>query len=129
MKVFFRTFPHRKKSAKIPRSELGAESSPWTLAPYDASMVLEEEEEEEEEESEDEPVEYVQHDGRWWGCDWDSARQRYCWWLVPADGSQVGHVIWRPPWLIGTGPGYDSGYMVCVSSCAYAVPREGELGS
>ena len=30
---FFRTFPHRKKSAKIPRtqgSELGAESSSWT---------------------------------------------------------------------------------------------------
>ena len=25
--------------------------------------------------------------------------------LAAADGSQVGHVIWRPPWLIGTGPG------------------------
>ena len=68
-------------------------------------MVLEEEEEEEEEESEDEPVEYVQHDGRWWGREWDPARQQYCWWLASADGSQVGHAIWRLPWLIGRGPG------------------------
>ena len=70
-------------------------------------MVLEGEEEEEEEESEDEPVEfveYVQHDGRWWGYEWDPARQRYFWWLAAADGSQVGHTIWRPPWLIGSGP-------------------------
>ena len=66
-------------------------------------MVLEEEEEEEE--SEDELVEYVQHDGRWWWCEWVPARQRYCWWLAAADGSQVGHAIWRPPWLIGSGPG------------------------
>ena len=67
-------------------------------------MVLEEEEEE----SEDEPdfyVEYVEHDGRWWGCEWVPAHQQYCWWLAAADGSQVGHTIWRPPWLIGSGPG------------------------
>ena len=36
---------------------------------------------------------------------WVPARQRYCWWLASADGSQVGHAIWRPPWLIGRGPG------------------------
>ena len=46
----FRTFHQNKKSAKIPRtqgSELPPHSSPWTPAPYEASMVLEEEEEEE----------------------------------------------------------------------------------
>ena len=37
--------------------------------------------------------------------EWVPARQRYCWWLTSADGSQVGHAIWRPPWLIGRGPG------------------------
>ena len=67
----FRTFPQIQKSATQPphsRSELPPHSSPRTPAAYDASMVLEEEEEEEE--SEDEPVrfiEYVQHDGHWWG--------------------------------------------------------------
>ena len=99
----FRTFPQIKKSATQPPhsgSALPPHSSPWTPAAYDASMVLEEEEEEEE--SEDELVEYVQHDGR--GCEWVPARQRYCWWLAAADGSQVGHTIWRPPWLIGSGP-------------------------
>ena len=93
-------FPGQAGQGVFARSELPPHSSPWTVVPYDASMVLEEEEEEEEE-SEDEPVEYVQHDG----CEWDSARQRYCWWLAAADGSQVGHAIWRPPWLIGRGPG------------------------
>ena len=108
----FRTFPHFQKSATHPShsgSELPPHSSSWTPAPSDASMVLEEEEEEEEEEeSEDEPVEfveYVQHDGLWWGCEWDPAHQRHCWWLAAADGSQAGHTIWRPPWLIGSGPG------------------------
>ena len=65
-------------------------------------MVLEEEEE-----SEDEPdfdVEYVEHDGRWWVCEWVPARQQYCWWLAASDGSQAGHAVWRPPWLIGRGP-------------------------
>ena len=33
------------------------------------------------------------------------ARQQYCWWLAAADGSQIGHTFWRPPWLIGRGPG------------------------
>ena len=81
----------------------GRHSSPWTPAAYDASMVLAEEEEESEDEAV-EFVEYVQHDGRCWGCEWDPAHQRYCWWLAAAEGSQVGHTIWRPPWLIGSGP-------------------------
>ena len=46
------------------------------------------------------------HDGRWWGCEWVPARQRYCWWLAAADGSQVGRTFWRLPWLIGSGPGW-----------------------
>ena len=50
-------------------------------------------------------VEFVEFDGRWWGCEWVPARQQYCWWLAVADGSQVGDTIWRPPWLIGSGPG------------------------
>ena len=37
-------------------------------------------------------------------CEWVPVHQRYCWWLAAADGSQVGHTIWRPPWLIGSGP-------------------------
>ena len=74
----FRTFPQFQKSATQPShsgSELPPHSSPWTPAAYDASMVLEEEEEEEEV-SDDEPVEfveYVQHDGLWWSCEWDPA--------------------------------------------------------
>ena len=65
-------------------------------------MVLQEEEEEEEEECEEDfAVEYVEYDNCLWGREWDPARQRYCWWLASADGSQVGHAIWRPPWLIG----------------------------
>ena len=82
------------------RSELPPHSSPWTPAAYDASLALEEEEEEEYEE---EPaIQYVECDGCWWGCEWVPARQRYCWWLAAADGSQAGHITWRPPWLIGT---------------------------
>ena len=108
VKGFFALFPKIKKSAKIPRtqgSELPPHSSPWTPAPYEASMVLEEEEEEEEECEEDFEVEYVEYDDRLWGRAWVAARQRYCWWLASADGSQAGHTIWRPPWLIGRGPG------------------------
>ena len=104
----FRTFPKIQKSAKIPRtqgSELPPHSSPWTPAPYEASMVLEEEEEEEEECEEDFEVEYVEFDNRLWRREWDPARQQYCWWLASADGSQAGHTIWRPPWLIGRRPG------------------------
>ena len=85
------------------RSELPPHSSPWTPAAYDASMVLEEEEEEEEEECEEDfEVEYVEYDDRLWGREWVPARQRYCWWLAVADGSQIGHTIWRPPWLSGS---------------------------
>ena len=105
----FRTFPQNKKSAKIPRtqgSELPPHSSPWTPAPYDASMVLEEEEEEEESELDEAEevgevslaVEYVECNGRWWGQQWDPTAQQFCWWLAAADGSQLGHTIWRPPW-------------------------------
>ena len=105
----FRTFPQNQKSATQPphsRSELLPHSSPWTPAPYDASMVLEEEEEEEEEECEEDcEVEYVEYNDRLWEREWDPARQRFCWWLAAADGSQAGHTIWRPPWLIGRGPG------------------------
>ena len=104
----FRTFPQMKKSATQPphsRSEMPPYSSPWTPAPSDVSMVLEEEEEEEEECEEDFAVEYVEYDNCLCEREWDSARQQYCWWLASADGSQVGHVIWRPPWLIGRGPG------------------------
>ena len=50
-------------------------------------------------------VEYVECDGHWWECESVPARQQYCWWLAAAGGSQVGHCIWRPPWLIGSGPG------------------------
>ena len=78
------------------RSELPPHSSPWTPAAYDASMVLEEEEDDEL------AIEYVECDGLWWRCEWVPARQQYCWWLAAADGSQVGHTIWRPPWLIGS---------------------------
>ena len=103
---FFSHFSTKQESATVPprsESELPPHSSPWTPAAYDVPMVLEEEEEE----SEDEPdfaVEYVEYDGRWWGCEWIPARQRYCWWLAAAGGSQVGHTIWRPPWLIGIPP-------------------------
>ena len=103
----FRTFPQMKKSATQPphsKSELPPHSSPWTPAPYDASMVLEEEEEEEEECEEDFAVEYVEFDNCLWGRGCYPARQQHCWWLASSDGSQVGHAIWRPPWLIGRGP-------------------------
>ena len=103
----FRTFPQMKKSATQPphsRSELPPHSSPWTPAPYDASMVLEEEEEESELDEAEEvgeftvAVEYVECNGRWWGQQWDPTAQLFCWWLAAADGSQLGHTIWRPPW-------------------------------
>ena len=58
----------------------------------------------------------MQHEGRWWRCEWVPARQRYCWWLAAADGSRVGHTIWRPPWLIGSGQGDDS-TMVLLGWC------------
>ena len=41
----------------------------------------------------------------WWGCEWVLALRQECWCLAAADGSQIGHTIWRPPWLIGRGPG------------------------
>ena len=87
---FFRTFPRLKSATLPPRSgsALPPHSSPWTPAAYDVPMVLEEEEEESEEELV-EFVEYVQHDGCWWGCEWVPARQRYCWWLAAADGPRL----------------------------------------
>ena len=103
----FRTFPQIQKSAAQPphsRSELPPHSSPWTPAPYDASMVLEEEEVESELDEAEEVgevalmVEYVACDGRWWGQQWDPTAQQFCWWLAAADGSQLGHTLWRPPW-------------------------------
>ena len=93
----FRTFPQNKKSATQPphsTSALPPHSSPWTPAPYDASMVLEEEEEEEEEEEceEDFAVEYVEYDNCLWGREWDSARQQFCCgWPLP-----MGHRLVMP---------------------------------
>ena len=121
-KSFF-AFSQNKKSATQPprsRSELLPHSSPWTPAAYDASMVLEEEEEESEESEEDFEVDYVEYNDRLWGREWVPAGQQHGWWLAAADGSQGGHTIWRPPWLMDRGPGgrawYDSGYMAYVSS-------------
>ena len=57
----------------------------------------EEEEEEESEEELDYDVDYMEFDGRWWGCEWVPARQQQCWCLAAADGSQIGHTIWQPP--------------------------------
>ena len=103
----FRTFPQIQKSAAQPphsRSELPPHSSPWTPAPYDASMVLEEEEVESELDEAEEVgevalmVEYVACDGSWWGQQWVPTAQQFCWWLAADDGSQLGHTIWRPPW-------------------------------
>ena len=114
----FRTFPQNKKSATHPphvRSELPPHSSPWTPAPYDASMVLEEEEEEEEEECEEDlAVEYVEYDNCLWGREWDPARQRYCWWLASAVGSTVDTWL-RQSWSL------------CRIFSSFL--REGELGS
>ena len=102
----FRIFPQIKKSATLPPhsgSALPPHSSPWTPAAYDVPVALEEEEEESEEELDDD-VEYVEFDGRWWVYEWVPARHQYCW-LAAADGSQIGLTIWRPPCLIGRGPG------------------------
>ena len=104
---FFALFPKFKKSATQPphsRSALPPHSSPWTPSAYDVPMVLEEEEEESELEEAAEfdevalMVEYVACDGRWWGQQWVPTAQQFCWWLAAADGSQLGHTIWRPPW-------------------------------
>ena len=78
-------------------------------------MALEEEPEEEL----DDDVEKMEFDGCWWGCEWVPARQQYCWWVAAADGSQIGHTIWRPPWLIGRGPGWpiDRQWMVPLPGC------------
>ena len=105
---FFRTFPQVQKSATLPPhfgSELPPHSSPRTPAACDVPIALEEEESESESEELDYDVEYVEFDGRWWECEWVPARQQYCWWFSAADGSQIGHTVWRPPWLIGSGPG------------------------
>ena len=90
---FFALFPRFKKVRHYLRT-LGRHC----LRTYDVPMALEEEEESESEE-------YVEFDRWWWGCEWVPARQRYCWWLAAADGSQIGHTSWRLPWLIGRGPG------------------------
>ena len=112
MKVFFFShFSPDEKSATLPArswSALPPHSSPWTPSAYDVPMVFEEEEEESELDEAEEVdevasvVEYVECDGRWWGQQWDPTAQRFCWWLAEADGSQLGHTIWRPPWLIGS---------------------------
>ena len=105
-KGFFALFPD-EKSATLPArswSALPPHSSPQTPAPYGVPMVLEEEEELDEAEEVEEvalAVEYVECDGRWWGQQWDPTAQQFCWWLAAADGSQLGHTIWRPPWDFG----------------------------
>ena len=38
-------------------------------------------------------AEYVEHDGLWYGRQWDPVRQRYCWWLLEDDGSQLGPIV------------------------------------
>ena len=35
------------------------------------------------------------------GCEWGPGSPA----VAAADGSQVDHTIWRPSWLIGSGPG------------------------
>ena len=87
--MFFSNFSQNKKSATQPphpRSELPPHSSPWTPAAYDASMVLEEEEEDES----DLAIEYVEHDGCWWGCEWVPA--------LPAVLLVAGRCRWVPGW-------------------------------
>ena len=54
--------------------------------------------------------EYVECQMRWWGCQWDQAQQRCCWWLAVEDVSRFGKVIWRPGGLsVGAGGGDGGG--------------------
>ena len=70
----------------------------------------------EEEESEDELVEYVQHDGRWWGCEWVPARQRHCWpgwpyYLAASMAHRQRARVTMPRWCFSAGSWFDSGYL------------------
>ena len=101
--VFFALFP-KQKNATVPPlsgSTLPPHSSPWTPAAHDASMVLEEEEEEERRRRSQRtsPPSTCSTMGVG-GCASGSQLASG----IAADGSQVGHTIWRPPWLIGSGP-------------------------
>ena len=100
-------------------------------------MVLEEEEAEEEEECEEglcsgvRRVRQLLMEARV-----DPARQRYCWWLASADGSQVGHAICRRGSsgvnqgdLLGTTVDTWSASVLEAYAVFFSFLREGELGS
>ena len=72
----FRTFPQNKKKCDS-TSALGVGTTS-ALEPMDAGCLWRPHEEEESKDESDFDVEYVEHDGRWWGCESVPARQQYC---------------------------------------------------
>ena len=78
--MFFRTFPREKKVRTLAGRSL-PESPAHSRPPTEAAHE----------------VDHVESDGRWWGCQWDLARQRYCWWVAAVDGSRFGKIVWRFP--------------------------------
>ena len=87
---FFSNFSQQKKSARSGRqSNMQSHCQPSTGVACEA--------------------EYVEHDGLWYGRQWDPVRQRYCWWLLEDDRSRLGPIVWRPPWEIDLGLGGGGG--------------------